>query len=333
MIQFSEIGFENSVMKEIASSILYITNAEIMWKNLKDHFSQGNGARIFELKKAISDLNQGNNFVNTYYTSLKALWDELANFESIPVRTCGCKCTSGIVKAIMENWERDYILQFLMGLNDSYSHICGQLLLNDPLPPMNKVFSLIIQEERKRMIKFASTHKNVFQNSSALVSRSLATPDANKNFKSNFKQPYKKDRPSCSQCGIVGHTIEKCYKIHGFPPGFKFTKSRIAGDSSAHQVQTHDDGSSSQLVSQFTPQIVPQFTPEQCQQLFAMLKPPSLENAPSPSAHHVSLTTDSRDQLIPHMSGISPSSFLNFHQFNLDPKFSVFSSCHSVSPV
>ena len=52
----------NSVTKEIAISILYITNAETMWKDLKEHFSQGNGARIFQLKKSISDLSQGNNF-------------------------------------------------------------------------------------------------------------------------------------------------------------------------------------------------------------------------------------------------------------------------------
>jgi len=172
----------------------------------------------------------------------------------------------------------------------------------------------------------------LFQNSSALVSRSSTAPDTTRNFKPNFKQPYKKDRQTCSHCGIVGHTVEKCYKIHGFPPGFKFTKSRIVGDSSAHQVQTHADGSSSQFVSQFTHPDVPQFTPEQCQQLLAMLKPPSLDNAPSPSAHHVGLTTYSRDQLIPHMSGISPSSSINFHPLNLDPKFSIFSSCHSVSP-
>jgi len=101
--------------------------------------------------------------VNAYYTSLKGLWDELANFESILVCTYGCKCTCGILKTIMDNRERDYILQFLMGLNDSYSHICGQLLLNDPLPPMYKVFSLFIQEERKRMIKFASAHQNFFR--------------------------------------------------------------------------------------------------------------------------------------------------------------------------
>ena len=74
-------------------SILYITNAEVMWKDLKDRFSHGNGARVFELKKSISALIQGNNFVNTYYTALKGLWDELVNFESILACTCNCKCT------------------------------------------------------------------------------------------------------------------------------------------------------------------------------------------------------------------------------------------------
>lgn len=43
-------------------------------------------------------------------------------------------------------------MQFLMGLNESYSHIRGQILLNEPMPPINKVFSLVIQEERQRGI-------------------------------------------------------------------------------------------------------------------------------------------------------------------------------------
>ncbi|KAJ1419850.1 hypothetical protein SESBI_14828 [Sesbania bispinosa] len=28
----------------------------------------------------------------------------------------------------------------------------------------------------------------------------------------------------CSFCGRSGHTVETCYKKHGFPPHFKFTK-------------------------------------------------------------------------------------------------------------
>ena len=43
-------------------------------------------------------------------------------------------------------------MSFLMGLNDSFSQIRGQLLLIDPLPPINKVFSLISQEKRQRNV-------------------------------------------------------------------------------------------------------------------------------------------------------------------------------------
>ena len=30
-----------------------------------------------------------------------------------------------------------------------------------------------------------------------------------------------KDRPVCTHCGKLRHTVEKCFKLHGFPPGFK----------------------------------------------------------------------------------------------------------------
>lgn len=32
----------------------------------------------------------------------------------------------------------------------------------------------------------------------------------------------------CTHCGKIGHTIKKCYHLHGFPPGFKFTKDKNA---------------------------------------------------------------------------------------------------------
>ena len=39
-----------------------------------------------------------------------------------------------------------------MGLNDSFSNVRGRILLMDPLPPINKVYSLVVQEERLREI-------------------------------------------------------------------------------------------------------------------------------------------------------------------------------------
>ncbi|RVX06900.1 Retrovirus-related Pol polyprotein from transposon RE2 [Vitis vinifera] len=29
------------------------------------------------------------------------------------------------------------------------------------------------------------------------------------------------ERPICTHCGLTGHTIDRCYKLHGFPPGYK----------------------------------------------------------------------------------------------------------------
>ena len=52
-------------------------------------------------------------------------------------------CTCG-------NQESEYVLQFLMGLNDSFAHIHGPILLLDPLPSFTKVFSLILQDEEQR---------------------------------------------------------------------------------------------------------------------------------------------------------------------------------------
>ena len=39
-------------------------------------------------------------------------------------------------------------MQFLNGLNDSYSQVITQILMMEPIPSIDKAFSLVIQEER-----------------------------------------------------------------------------------------------------------------------------------------------------------------------------------------
>lgn len=75
------------------------------------------------------------------------------------------------------------------------------------------------------------------------------SPSPSANIK-NTKQAFRKPKPVCSHCGVTGHTIEKCYRIHGFPPGFKFTKDKSVGTSFANQVQTVDTSSSPMPFSQ-----------------------------------------------------------------------------------
>ena len=135
----------NSISKDISASIIFFESATEIWLDLKTCFQQSNGPRIFQLKHKLVNLAQDQSSVSVYFTNMKALWEELSNYR--PACSCG-KCTCGGVKALQSHYQMEYIMSFLMGLNDSYSQVRGQLLLMDPLPAINKVFSFISQEER-----------------------------------------------------------------------------------------------------------------------------------------------------------------------------------------
>ena len=51
-------------------------------------------------------------------------------------------------------------MQFLQGLNNSYSAIQSQILLNESLPKVNKIYSLLLQEERQRLISVSTPTSN-----------------------------------------------------------------------------------------------------------------------------------------------------------------------------
>ncbi|XP_057950866.1 uncharacterized protein LOC131145683 [Malania oleifera] len=136
----------NVVSRDIASSVLYHEFAKYFWDDIAVRFQQSNGPRLYQLKKDISDLMQENLTVTAYFTRLKGLWDELSNY----IATKKCVCGQGC--ACVKSSHEDYVLQFLMGLNDTYSQIRIQILLSDPLPSINKVYALIVQEERQRAV-------------------------------------------------------------------------------------------------------------------------------------------------------------------------------------
>ncbi|XP_012857540.1 PREDICTED: uncharacterized protein LOC105976827 [Erythranthe guttata] len=106
----------NAVSKEIQSSILYSDNAKSIWDDLFSRFRQTNGPRIFQLRREIAGLRQHTNSVNTYFTRLKALWDEVSSFR--PRCTCGA-CTCGGVARLDDYYALEYTMTFLMGLHDS----------------------------------------------------------------------------------------------------------------------------------------------------------------------------------------------------------------------
>ena len=85
----------------------------------------------------------------------------------------------------------------------------------DPIPPLSKVFSHSLQNEKQR--KVGAGNKVLTETTTALV---VLGPKFGGNAK-NFNRS-RTGRPQCTHCGAMGHVVNKCYKLHGYPPRYKF---------------------------------------------------------------------------------------------------------------
>lgn len=144
-ITWSSLGFSTAFLK-IWHPIIYSDSAAALWKDLHERFSQSNAPHIFHIEQAIHELTHNALPVTAYFTKLKGLWDELNAISPIPL----CSCDA--LKETPTYQQRQHTMKFLMGLNESYSVIWGQILFIEPLPIVNKALSLVLQEERQRKI-------------------------------------------------------------------------------------------------------------------------------------------------------------------------------------
>lgn len=64
----------NSLVKELAESVVYATTASEIWDDLEERFGQSNGPQMFQIQKELSQAVQGTNSITAYYTRIKKLW-------------------------------------------------------------------------------------------------------------------------------------------------------------------------------------------------------------------------------------------------------------------
>ena len=61
------------------------------------------------------------------------MWEELSSYKPL------VNCTCGGSRPLQDHLQMEHVMAFLMGLNDSFSQVRGQILLMDSLPPINRV--------------------------------------------------------------------------------------------------------------------------------------------------------------------------------------------------
>ncbi|XP_035545942.1 uncharacterized protein LOC118348427 [Juglans regia] len=295
---------QNSICPSIRSNIAFLDDVSEIWLDLKDRFAHQSGLQIYQFKKNLASLLQESDTISVYYDKLKTLWDELLIYDPIPI------CTCGSMKTLSDHYQRDCVFQFFMGLHDSYSPIQDQIMLLDPLPPLTKVLSLIQQQERHSQM--ASTNPSPDSLAFAVIK---SYPNPTKAFPQS--KP-KKDRayctyckitshildtcfkvgnaepPICSHCNMSGHTMEKYYMLHGYPPDHKLFNNTQGSSVVAAQSASEPETISDAQVG---------LTKTQYQQLLALLQPRELSIVVQPSANQIQSNLPSTST--PHIYDIS----------------------------
>lgn len=133
----------NSITKDIVEAFLYVDTARELWDELKERFDECNGPLLYQIQRKISTVTQGSLTVAQYYMKLKKFWDEMACLTPV------LECTFGVAKNIADSLDASRLIQFLIGLNDGYDSIRGKILLMEPLPNVNKAYSMVLRIEKQ----------------------------------------------------------------------------------------------------------------------------------------------------------------------------------------
>ncbi|KAL0402463.1 UNVERIFIED_CONTAM: hypothetical protein Slati_4276200 [Sesamum latifolium] len=132
--------------------------------------------------------------------------------------SCGrCICDSN--KAKTEEIKENQLMQFLMGLSEPYDSIRSQILVLDPLPSVNKAYSMVLRVERQRRVnpEYADVGDN----------NAMSTRNMEYKFNTGQKTFQKrrnildKKHMICEHCTKPGHNKETCFKLHGVPEWYR----------------------------------------------------------------------------------------------------------------
>ncbi|VFQ93811.1 unnamed protein product [Cuscuta campestris] len=243
---------------------------------------QSNAPRLFQLHKEMVTLVQGSDSVSEYFTKLKGLWDTYMTMVTLP----HCRCdTAGSYSKLLQD---QHLMQFLMGLNDSFKTARGNILMMKPLPNLNQAYKLINQEESQRdctniaplayeSTAMASIHHTKSQSSNKPVYG--ITPSG------------KKSKYFCQHCKVFGHSIERCFKIHGYPKTNKVQSSpgdqafshgkKVVGNVFSEGTYDYSSASLSSNESFKNDEVPVSLAPSQYSQLIGLLS----KDVPSNTAH------------------------------------------------
>ncbi|XP_074315620.1 uncharacterized protein LOC141651825 [Silene latifolia] len=198
---------QNVIDPKLHPSITFTQPIEDVWEELRVRYSAGNAPRVHQLKSELNECKQGKETIVEYYTRLKTIWDELAKYSKI--KDCNC----GAAASIAKEKEEEKVHQFLMGLDSKlYGQVRTNLLMEDPIAQLNRVYALILREEQHASLtKIKEEYNDAAM--SVKVNGEKGRGNYSRDDEENSERP---PPPRCTYCEKYYHKEENCYDKHGY---------------------------------------------------------------------------------------------------------------------
>ncbi|GJS95733.1 putative RNA-directed DNA polymerase [Tanacetum coccineum] len=264
----------NSITEELSLGQIFSKRATHVWEELKETYDKLDGSVTFNLHHKIHTMKQNGSTLADYYHNLNALWKQFDCLIELP------RCTCHAADDFKKHNQLMKLMQFLMGLDDSYMSIRSSILSRDPLPDVRNAYATISSEESHRVIAssmsdssqrtqtaaFASNAPNrtVFQRGQSSNSSFRPNNSTNPGPRPNNNNQSRQNGGSglvCENCGFNGHTIDRCFKLIGYPADFG--KKRNGQNSKGKSVSNNSVSGSSSSSG---------FTDEQLSTLISLIK-------------------------------------------------------------
>ncbi|KAL2237381.1 UNVERIFIED_CONTAM: hypothetical protein Sindi_0929800, partial [Sesamum indicum] len=178
------------------------------------------------------------------------LWNELNCLAPPPKCKCG-GCSCGINEEVDSLALLTQLMQFLMGLHEVFNNEQNQILMLDPLPSVEKAFSMIFSVEQQRAIQ---TSIDMNSSNMAYQFTSKGSKKEDDGYAQKKKFVVDKRNLMCSHCHKSGHGQETCFQLHGVLDWYKSLNDRKKkGCSFAASVDVKSDdvqGNATEMMSQ-----------------------------------------------------------------------------------
>ncbi|KAL0696244.1 hypothetical protein Bca4012_063424 [Brassica carinata] len=202
----------SSLEPAIMESYSYCETTKQLWDTLyKVYGNVSNLTRVFEVKRAINALSQGDEEFQPHFGKYRSLWAEL---ELLRPHTTD-------PATLLTRREEDKVFGLLLTLNPSYGSLIKHILRADKLPDLDEVCAQIQKEEGSVGLFGSKGDLTMAHQAEEAVANKAA-----------YKQDEKKVL-ICEHCKKKGHMKDKCWILHPHLKPNKFKEPRFQ-DARAH---------------------------------------------------------------------------------------------------